>query len=394
MAVQRRRFSRPLRWSVGILAGIVLVAAGAAVIAQVARQRPRTLPTPTGSYPVGRSTRQWTDPGRLDPLAPQPGQHRVLSVWLWYPAGPVSGPTAAYAPGAWSNLQQQGFLGGPLDAISTSEYDDPPAADGRFPLVVLEPGLGLSAPQFTTVAQDLASHGFVVAGVTPTFSANVTVLDGRVVGRTAKGNPDSESADVLGPLVQIWAADARFAAARVAALPGDDRLAGHVDTSRVAYIGHSLGGASSLQACHDDPDCAGAVDLDGTPYGPVGSAGLDKPFLLLSSQDGCVAGTCAAGTGTDHEPIESAARSLLAASSGPNWRYALAGAQHFNFTDYSVYFFLPPLQHLLGQLGTINGRRALEITDAVVLAFLDHVVRSGPAPDTLEARYSELRSFP
>jgi dienelactone hydrolase len=323
--------------------------------------------------------REWTDTTRTDPLAPQPNQPRILSVWLWYPAADdTTGPTAQYAPKQWKNLNQQGFFAGPLDAISTSSFDDATVANGRFPLVVLEPGLGLSAPQFTTIAQELASQGFVVAGVTPTYSANVTVLGGKVVGRTKKGNPENEGNpenDQLGDLVKIWAADARFAAAQVTR----DPLASHVDASQVAYIGHSLGGAASLQACHDDPACAGAADLDGTPYGPVGTTGLARPFLLLSSQSGCDTDEC---------------RRLFAASSGPHWAYALSGAQHFNFTDYAVYFLVPPLNKLLGQLGSINGRRGLVITGACLVAFLDHVLRSGPAPDQLTSRFSDLQITP
>jgi predicted dienelactone hydrolase len=316
----------------------------------------------------------------------------VLAVWVWYPAAPVAGPTAAYAPGLWSNLQQQGFLTGPLDAIRTSEYDDAPPAGGRFPVVVLEPGLGLSAPQFTTLAQDLASNGYIVAGVTPTYSANVTVLDGKVVGRTPQGNPQDPTAEQAGDLVDVWANDARFAAHQLAALDPHDRLSGHVDASRTAYIGHSLGGASSLQACHDDPGCLGAVDLDGTPYGPVAATGLSRPFMLLSSQDACLAGQCQAGANADDQTIQTAARRLVAASTGANWRYALDGAEHLNFTDYGLYFFVPPLNHLLGQLGSIDGRRALEVSDACVRAFLDHVLRSGSAPDHLETRFPELHS--
>ena len=138
-------------------------------------------------------------------------------------------------------MAQQGFLAGPLDKINTSTIEDAPPAAGRFPVVVLEPGLGLSAPQLTTLGQELASQGFVVAAVTPTYSANVTVLDGRVVGRTDKGNPQDPSDAELGALVTVWAADARFAAA---ALPSWDGA--HTDTAHVAYIGHSLGGAASL----------------------------------------------------------------------------------------------------------------------------------------------------
>jgi hypothetical protein len=91
----------------------------------------------------------------------------------------------------WENLQQQGVLGGRLDRLRTSTFDNAPVAEGRFPLVVLEPGLGLAAAQFTTLAQELASHGYVVAGVTPTYSANVTVLGGRVAERTPQGHPEN-----------------------------------------------------------------------------------------------------------------------------------------------------------------------------------------------------------
>ncbi|WP_051367929.1 alpha/beta hydrolase family protein [Hamadaea tsunoensis] len=382
---------RWLRWSAGVLAGLVLLASTLVSVAGIAREQPRTLPAPTGPFAVGRSIREWTDPTRVDALAPQPRQGRALSVWLWYPATGTSGPTAAYAPGLWSRMQQQGFLAGPLDRIRTGEYDEAPVAAGRFPLVVLEPGLGLAAPEFTTLAQELASHGYVVAGVTPTYSANITVLDGTVIGRTPAGNPGDFTDQDGGDLVAVWSADARFAARQVAEFGPADRLAGHVDTGRVAYIGHSLGGASSLQACHDDPACAGAVDLDGTPFGPVATGGLDRPMLLLSSQNGCLTGTCRPGASADERQIEAAARRLAAASTGPSWWYAVDGAEHFDFTDYAAYFLLPPITHLLGQLGPIDGRRALEITGGCVLAFLDHVLRSGPAPDRLDGRYPELR---
>jgi pimeloyl-ACP methyl ester carboxylesterase len=99
----------------------------------------------------------------------------------------------------------------------------------------------------------------------------------------------------------MWAADARFTAAQLPSWDG-----AHTDTAHVAYVGHSLGGAASLQACHDDPACVGAADLDGTPYGPVAVTGLAAPFLLLSSQDGCLAGMCTPGTGTDGKLIEAA----------------------------------------------------------------------------------------
>src|SRR5271154_4510724 len=62
------------------------------------------LPTPTGSYAVGRVTYHWVDPSRIDSLAPVTGQKRELMVWIWYPATPkTTTPPAEYQPAPWRN---------------------------------------------------------------------------------------------------------------------------------------------------------------------------------------------------------------------------------------------------------------------------------------------------
>ena len=238
-----------------------------------------TLPSPDGRYGVGRATFEWVDQSRRDPLASPPAGDRDLSVWVWYPS-PPTGSTARvdYLPGAWQALQQKepvGFFQGPVHNIEPHAMSGVPMASGRFPIVVLEPGMGLSAPQFTSLAEEVASHGYLVAGVTPTYSANVTVLGGKVVTASAAGNPSelgshgAVASALADRVLAVWTADARFARTRVAELDRLAPFAGHVATGGTTYVGHSFGGAAALQACHDDPSCAGAVDLDGTQFGPV-----------------------------------------------------------------------------------------------------------------------------
>jgi predicted dienelactone hydrolase len=206
---------------------LVLAAAGGGYLEYVAvrHAQPVTLPAPTGKYKVGRAMFDWTDRSRIDPLAPRPGRPRELSVWLWYPAPhDAEGRQAPYAPGAWGQLHFPGVVGlgeTSFGAVRDHALAGAPVAGGRFPIAVLEPGLGLAAPQYTTVAENLASHGYLVAGVTPTYSANLTVLHGRAVHETAAGNPPRLNADLHSAaarrtgdrLVGVWAADARFAAA-------------------------------------------------------------------------------------------------------------------------------------------------------------------------------------
>src|SRR5882762_6470428 len=50
------------------------------------QRRELTLPTPTGSFAVGRAIYDWTDDAALDTLAPVPGTKRELLVWIWYPS--------------------------------------------------------------------------------------------------------------------------------------------------------------------------------------------------------------------------------------------------------------------------------------------------------------------
>ncbi|MEU0572149.1 hypothetical protein ABZ297_43040 [Nonomuraea sp. NPDC005983] len=383
-----------------VLAVVTLSGAYVTLVA-VRHTQPAALPAPTGPYGVGRTTFEWTDRTRTDPLAPRPGSARQLSVWLWYPATPqATGRPAPYAPGAWGSLHPDGLLGlgeTSFDAIRTHAQESVPVAAGRFPVVILEPGLGLAAPQYTALAENLASNGYLVAGVTPTYSANVTVLHGHPVRDTEAGNPPAfESADPAAAaragasLVAVWAADARFAAAQVIGLGQAGPFAGRVAPTRTAYLGHSFGGAAALEACRLDPRCAGAADLDGAQFG---AREPNKPIMIIGSENSCVTGTC-----HPDDPMSRAerdiARRLLAADTAPVWCYEIGGTRHFNFSDYAAYYLAAPIRSLV-PLGSVNGGLGLAITNAYLTAFLDHTVRGADEPllTGVTSPYPQVRTF-
>lgn len=379
-----------------LVAAAVVVVLGAAYTGYAAwrHREPVALPAPSGSYAVGRVRYEWTDTSRTDPLAPRGGQPRELPVWLWYPAesgagaGQAQAGQAAYAPGLWRGVHLPSPIGlGETDfrVVRTHSREGAAAAGGRFPVVVLEPGLGFSALQYTTLAEDLASHGYVVAGVTETYSSNHAVLHGRDVTATQAGNPS----DFAGPhvpasqavgdrLVGVWSADARFAARRVADL-ADGPVARHVDGGRVVYVGHSFGGATALQACADDPRCRGAVDLDGGEFGDVVRGGLSVPLMVMTHDGGeCITGTCTPGDAAGRAD-QRVARQLLGHPGTRAWLLSLAGTEHFNFSDYGAYRLAAPLRLLLA-VGSTDGRRALVDTDAYVTGFVGRVVDNHTSP--------------
>jgi predicted dienelactone hydrolase len=348
-----------------VLAGLIVVAGGYAGYSAVRSQKPVSL-APGGPFAVGRTVQEWLDLSRAS---------RPLSVWVWYPvrSGTPGQATAPYAPGAWENLHQFGIGQTAFSRIRTGTLLEAPIADGTFPIVVLMPGMGFSAPQYATIAASLAARGYVVAGVTPTYSANVTVLDNHLVKATTDGDPSDLTTAEADRLVAVWAADAQFTARRIVAAYQD-----HVDARHVLYVGHSFGGAASLEACRQDASCAGAADLDGTPYGPVVGTGLTKPLLLLSS-------------GSDGAATDTSTRLLFHASSGAAHAYTIPDARHFDFTDYAAYYLAAPLRLLL-PLGRIDGRRALTITSGYLGAFADSAARGSPwtAPTYPEIHPAEM----
>jgi predicted dienelactone hydrolase len=129
------------------------------------------LPEPTGPGPVGLTSLWLTDASRPDPWDPGVTA-RELMVSLWYPATSSDGRRAQYMTPAESELQltSRGITGVRPDVLSkvrtNAAVDAVPAGrQGGHPLVVLSPGFTSPRSTLTALAEDLASHGYVAAGI-------------------------------------------------------------------------------------------------------------------------------------------------------------------------------------------------------------------------------------
>jgi dienelactone hydrolase len=334
-----------------------------------------SLPPLAGPLNVSRTVYHWVDDARTDSLSPIPGKKRELMVWIWYPSVDAKSASAVYMPAAWRAAIQQnrgalesGFFMRDLSLVqghSSSAMKVSPALP-FYPVVILRSDIGALVLDYTALAEDLASHGYIVVGIDAPYSTSVVVFpDGRTVTETTAGNPPEnvsagERDRRLNRLVTIWSADTRFVLDRLEQLNAGNpssRFSGRLDPKSVGIFGHSFGGAVAAQFCYDNARCKAGIDMDGDLYSSLIPDGLNRQFLLILSDHDAV---------YNHLP-----RGSL--------RITVRGARSLNFTDEALLKDLR-LSRMLGELGPIDPSRGLEVTSAYISAFFNAHLKNSPSP--------------
>ena len=351
------------------------------------------LPEPTGPYPAGTASVWLTDTSRPDPWAPGVNA-RELMVSLWYPAVPSDGRRAQYMTRAESGLQltSRGITGIPPDTLSTVRTNAisdarPAGRQHSLPLVVLSPGFTNSRSTLTALAEDLASHGYVVAGIDHTYESHATAFpDGRITTCLAR---DAPRRDRMEQVAAGRAADVCFVLDELTgahpAWPG----AGLIDPSRMGMAGHSAGSAAAIAAMLADSRIRAGIDMDGATAAPIPDEGLARPFLFLGKQSNYTPGVT---TRRDRKLRKGGVitweRDWELLTGWKRW-LVVAGAVHASFTDLAL------LADQTGVIDTgagLSGARSLDITRAYVRAFFDQHLRGRPQAllDQPSPRYPEV----
>jgi hypothetical protein len=353
------------------------------------------LPPSTGTHPIGRISTDCADPDRVDPYATDPLTPRELVLWIWYPtdAG-SSGAPAEFLPRPWTPIADQ--LGVDVNGLHTHAVADAPAADRRSPVLLLSPS-GFSPLFLGAIAEELASHGYVVVGVNHTFETAVTVFGD---GRVAAMNP-AALGGALGPqtgpheaafrrraeVCNYKAADLSFVADHLSRLaPNPAGLtAGHLDLTSVGAFGHSFGGNAALEWCRADERCRASANLDGAIWTEVGTLGLPRPALQLLADhpEFALTGADAVAAGIATDPAWHDAERMLARDgwrtvdrlARPGHTLRIAGSTHMSFMDVP---FLPvrPDSPVAGMLAatTIRPERMWRLTcDSLLAFFAEHL---------------------
>jgi predicted dienelactone hydrolase len=375
------------------------------------------LPEPTGPYAVGTSEIYLVDKDRPETFTSDPGDHREISVRVWYPAEtPVTGDPIRYGEHAKEigRILTRGtwippFIFDSQVLITANAYREAglPAGERRFPVVIFSHAYWAGVSQSTVLMEELASHGYVVLSVahayeTPFFitrDGGIRAFDPRNAEFRLRGEERARALDLQRRMVnthdeekiealfreiattrpkmveslKIWTADISFVMDRLEAMNRGDGFFGGRLTDSIGVMGHSFGGATAHEVCLGDPRCTAGINLDGVRFSGDLDVTLTRPFMFLHHDN---------PTADNKTPN----RLYFERSEYPAYLLLVRGTRHLNFSDLSLYG-RGSLVRLLGIVGPIDGRRCLRIQNDYIRAFFDKHLQGkhtslldGPSP--------------
>jgi pimeloyl-ACP methyl ester carboxylesterase len=298
-------FSGPLRAARGAIAfALPLILSLSSAKSQ--NQSVPKIPTPSGTYSIGRQAFDLTDMARPDQFSVNRSRHRELMVYIWYPTPRSSSQKPGdYFPGAieidknaeareqMRNEYGSAWLSIVAGSVNSHAVSDarPAEVSGGFPVVLFSHGVTSTIFSYTTQIEDLASHGYIVVAIDHTDAAGVVLFsDGHL--RLFHRGPLPPSNDPLQSMIAGARNEAQTGAEDVLFVLNTLEehkigLAHYMDLSRVAAVGHSYGGTLSVRACQLEPRIKACVSEDGE-VNPAGAfldypdhTSLPRPFMLV-----------------------------------------------------------------------------------------------------------------
>lgn len=338
-------------------------------------------PKPSGPFTVGTVSLILTDSSRSNRYAIKTNSSFMGT--LWYPAEP---PKAGRLPApsterevaadlnfysAWNFTLQWTNVAPQLVAYS---LPDAPLASGqnRFPLILCSHGYSCDRRLNSQNAEELASHGYIVAAVDHEDS-HVTVY------------PDERGAQyvppgALPPSTALASSRLKDIQVLLEELEGMDStdpwLAGRLDFDRIGIMGMSYGGGIAAETCRLDSrvKCAALLDpaiFTYTPYSELFTNGLQKPFLAMNR------------TLLDHgipDLSPDSQRLYDLASQNAIW-LKIGNIGHFAFTDFAWSV----------EMTSFSRQGALAI-NACLLWFFDKYLKDEPGPFPASPQILNLRT--
>ncbi|HJU51414.1 MAG TPA: hypothetical protein VJ815_03715 [Acidimicrobiia bacterium] len=342
---------------------IALTALGALLFAVGSTWVHLELPDPSGPHAVGRLERVWLDLARPESHTVEDSDHRQVGVLVWYPAAKRSGVPAPYIPNEDETIGALAASGevNPVAAyglrwVRNHAFQDAAIdpSQSKYPVVLLSPGNATNVEFYGSIAEDLASNGYIVVGVNHSYQVPATqLMNGEVaLFREDLGVPAK---------IEERTHDLRFVIDRLEEeVESGALLEGRIDLDAVGVMGHSNGGLTAVELCKDDQRVQACLNIDGQAAGgALGTSPDDQvpaqPFMFLTKEVGL------------HPELTS----RFEAGRTGGYRVVIPAATHDGFADGAL--FAPSLWPFARTADKVN-----EVTRGFVNAFFDLALKGEP----------------
>jgi len=348
------------------------------------------LPAPSGIYAVGQAVFKWQDTSCPETLTESADDFREVIGVIWYPAMQGTGTQSPYFPalstvsnGLVESGEVEGWQAFGLQYVRSHNLLDAEGdkSDAPYPIVVLSPGNGTNIEFYTSLASEIASHGYIVIGVNHPYDVAAVELS---TGFVAPYDKAQWSLDVnahqvyTAERIKVRTADVLFALNQLENLNTDSLFAGMLDMDSIAVAGHSLGGITASEACKADARFRACINFDGSQRG--GPFSMDEtatppqqPFMFLTKESQL------------HPKLIERFESTF-----QSYWVIVHNASHESFTDGPL--LQPSLLPIPNQAD-----RIIELIQEYTLAFLDATLKGKPADllsETLHRQDISVKAYP
>ncbi|MEF8847919.1 MAG: hypothetical protein V5A68_02155 [Candidatus Thermoplasmatota archaeon] len=324
------------------------------------------LPNLTGQYKVGIKRYHIIDNNRSEKFTPEkPEDKRKLKIQIWYPTEKQN-PTIDYMDyQTFQWLKSRSPI--PLFTIPNQAYkyikthtvnQAPVSTDQKnYPLILFSPGYDGNPEIYTSLIEDVVSHGFIVLSINHPYISGMTIFpDGEII----KAHP------IMNISLPTLIKDVQFVLNYTEILnQTHPLLKGKIDLSRIGMYGHSFGGAATLISCYQDPRIKAGLTLDGVIYKDKIKDDINKPFMIMLAENSF---------------METLADQLWNNLSQRAYKISIRGSTHYAFTDVGILLnhFLPIIPPKILGFGTIKPKRMINITKSYKIAFFNAYLKNNP----------------